>query len=290
MGLWVPSGFDNFGWRFTNDDNRPSVTRGISNSGGAAQNTKTSWFEVVTSAQCARDVFGILLTFCNAASSGVANDILVDIGVDPAGGSSYDVLIPDLLASCAEQYNLIGGGITYYFPLWIKAGSSIAYRAAANIGGGSGSGPNVVVDLFGSPRDVSEIRVGSYVVSAGVNALASNGTTVTSGTTSEGAWTTLTSSLSKPAWYWQVGMGCNDSTMAALVYSVDLAIGSSTSVNKLVIDGQKVMATASEGLSKPLYGPNCEYDAPAGSGVYGRIQCSGTADANLSLAAYGVGG
>ena len=285
MGIWVPSGSNAYSWSAgSHTTTRPAAAFGASVTPG--NNTKGSWVQLMSGAAVARDVFAIRLNINSANVSAAARDLLVDVGVDPAGGTSYSVLIPDLLASCASPYNIGSGGVNYIFPIWIRAGSSIAVRGSVN---------NATVGTFrascrvyGSPHDRTRIKVGTYVEAIGVTGASSSGTTITSGTTSEGAWTSL-GSMTRKSWWYQVGFGVNDSTMSALAYHVDLAVGDGTNKD-IVIENALISTTTGERLNNAQASFGSGKPAPAGTAMYARVQCSGAADSNLSVAAYALGG
>jgi hypothetical protein len=284
--LWVPGGASNFSWRVDSiGTTRPAAALGATVT--PAQNSKGSYAQVFSA--LARDVFFLLININSNNVAAAARDTIIDIGVDPAGGTSYSVLIPDLLGSCASSLGALsataGTGIWYGFPIWIKAGSTVGARASVN---------NATVGTcrvrgfaFGSPKRRDRVKVGTKVTAYGITAASSRGTLVTPGTTSEGAWTSL-GSITQPAWWWQLGVGVNDSTMGAVSYFADLGIGDAS--NKFaVIENEAVLSSGSEALSKEGSMWGCEFDVPgSGQTVYGRLQCSGTADSNVSMAAYAV--
>ena len=274
-----------FAWRASNVLNtRPAAALGATVTPG--NNAKGSYAAVLTSGDMARDAFGLLININSNAVSAAGRDAIVDIGIDPAGGSSYTVKIPDLLGSCASPYNVGQGGCWYYFPLWIRAGSSVGARASVN--NATVGTLRVTATAYGSPRNRKAIRVGTYVEAVGITAASSRGTTVTSGTTAEGAWTSL-GTIARDSWWWQLGMGVNDTTMSALAYHADLAVGDASNKTN-IIENALVTTTAAEQLGIAPQYVDCQKVAPAGSTVYGRLQCSGTADSALSLAGYALGG
>ena len=281
MVLAVPPLMNNFAWSVSDiSGTRPAASMGVSVT--PAQNAKGSYAQVLSAT--ARDSYLMMININanNAATDG--RSTLIDIGVDPAGGTSYTVLIPDLLGSCAG-FRDIGGGISYTFPLWVRAGSSIGARASvshATVGT-----LRVSMTLFGSPRDMRMVKAGTYVTSFGITGASSTGTAVTSGTTSEGAWTQLGSTTTREHWFWQAGMSITDDTMNALSYHFDLGIGDGTN-KKVVIEDVNSHTTAAEAMN--YCSPGGYYHSKIGDGVYGRMQCSGTADASPAMAAWGVGG
>lgn len=281
--LHVPHASQQFGFRASNHTSRPSTTFGTSVT--PAQNAFGSWTQLLSGATVAEDVFGVMIQINNGATATAARDILVDIGVDPAGGSSYSTVIPYLIGSSAGQNGF--GGIWYYFPIWIRAGSSIAARAAVN--NATVGTVRVYIKVFGRPRNPESIKVGTYVDAHGITTATSNGTAITAGTTSEGSWTTLNASISRPAWWWQMGFGINNGTITALVWSMDLGIGDGSN-KAIVIEDLIAFTDTSERINYANPAMGCEFDAPAGSGVYGRLQCSGSVVTGLSVAAWSVGG
>ncbi len=278
--MFVPNGGNEYGWMVQNQTSRPAGFLGTSFTPG--QNTKGSWARLLSA--IANDCYKVEICINNVNVSAAARDMLVDIGIDEAGGSSYTVKIPDLIGSCASTMDSLGG-IWYVFPLFIKAGSTIAARGSVNnasVGGG-----RVWIRVWGRPKNPEMCRVGSRVEAIGVTSASSNGTAVTPGTTSDGSWTNIGTTANQN-WWWQAGMGVNDSTMAAVNYMLDVAVGSSGEVP--LITDQLWRSDASERHSNYLFATGCERDVAAGTAIYARLQCSGTADANTSVAVYGLGG
>lgn len=232
----------------------------------------------------ANRVYGIQLVLAGNNAAAAARDALVDIGIDEAGGSSYTGKIPDLI--CTGAVNNDKGGISFYFPLGIKAGSTIAARASVN--NATVGTIYVWATLFGLPRNPESCRVGSFVEAIGVVSATSKGTDVTSGSTSEGAWTSL-GSTANPCWWWQQGMGLNNSNTGARVYALDLGVGDGSNKD-VVIQDQTWGSDTSERLVNTMQLLGCERHVPAGTNVYGRIQCSGTPDSGSSMVAYALGG
>lgn len=226
-----------------------------------------------------------------------AKDALVTIGIDPAGGSAYTDFIQHLVVSNASLAS--GGpgvvGKTYRFPLRVPAGASIAAKASVN---NATVGTAVVaIKLYGRPSHPELVRAGAYVDTFGAVTASSRGTTITSGTTAEGTWTLIGSNVARPYWWWQAGMGINDSTMgggANGTYTVDVAVGTSTTVLDVVFEDERycVLNTSEAMGCIPLADHEYVKDVP-GDGVtdvFARMRCSGTADSALSVAVYALGG
>ena len=278
--LFVP-GTGDFRTVLTNVTARPSGTaNGTTVTAGGTANTKGAWAQLMPA--ISRDAYGILIQFTNGAASATARNRLTDIGIDFNGGTSYTVLIPDLVDSGSAPNTLLG--VWYYFPLYIPAGSSIAARsqcltASATCG--------VHIQLMCDPARPDGIRAGTSVSAYGVNNATSAGTIVTPGTTAEGNWTSLGTTTGRH-WWWQTGMGCNDTTQSAQCYSVDISAGSSTTDNRILIQNQYIYLTAAEQQMNSPLTVGCAARVGVGENIYGRIQCSGTPDSNVSLIAYGL--
>jgi hypothetical protein len=231
-------------------------------------------------------VYGIAICVNSNSTTSQLRDALLDVGVDPTAGTSYSVVMPYLLCSAAPTLN-VGTNVIWYFPLFIKAGSSIAVRASVN---------NATVGtlicyarLYGKPSNPEVTQVGTYVRQFGAVTATSRGTAVTSGTTSEGAWTQLGSSTTDVLWYWKIGMGIADATLGGVLYFVDLAYGDAS--NKIIIcEDLHICANSAEFITYNQIEADAYCTVPIGSNIYGRIQCSGTSDTTPSLIAYGMGG
>lgn len=277
----VPAGQNYFAWQVTSHGNttRPALAMGPALTPG--NNTKGSYTQLFSA--LANDAYGILIQFNNNSRSSAGRNSLVDVGIDAAGGSSYSVLIPDLINSGAVDAGK--GGIYYYFPLFIKAGATLGVRGSVN--DATVQTINVLATVFGQPKNPEMCKTGSFVTAYGVTAASSSGTGVTSGTTSEGSWTSLGTS-SADHWWWQQGLGCDNNAMSAIMYACDLGLGDATNKDVVILD-QIWGSDTSERMVNFLPFGGCERFAPSGTKVYGRIQCSGTPNTPLSMIAYGMG-
>lgn len=275
-------------WLFFLESNpgRPAAARGITIT--PAQNSKGSWAEYVDGALVTSDCFGIEINFNSNSRSGAIGNTLVDIGIDPAAGTAYSVVIPDLSACHASPLNVASGGIWYYFPLFIPAGSSIAARAS--IDNATVGTLRSFIRLFGKPRHPEFVRCGRYVEAIGVVAATSEGTVVVPGGASEGTWTSL-GTLSRDAWWYQLGVFSSDASLTAGTCEYDLSIGDAT--NKHVLP-EPIVAASVTGTGEQFSFTN-DYAGPmvagvAGQTVYARGQHSGTPDTDITCIAYALGG
>lgn len=273
------------------DGTRPVGNMGTSITPG--NNTYGSYAQLLSATS--DDAFGILININSNEVNATARDALVTIGVDPAGGSSYTDTIVDLAASSANLYILADpgmGGIWYYFPLKIKAGSTVAAKATVN--NATVGTLRVQCMLYCQPSHPELLRVGSYVRTYGSTPASSAGTSFTSGGASEGAWTDVgTIAAGDNPWWWEVGFTINNGTMAQNAYHLDLGIGAAGGTGvKVAIMNCPVITSTGETVGKgaPPYGTGMYKQATAGDHVFVRGQASGTPDTGIGVIAYGCGG
>lgn len=281
MSLLIPGVPNEFLWRLSSFTSRPSSAPGTAVT--PVVGSKGSWTELIDGALVTNDVWAIKINVNNNSALATDKRTAIDVGIDPTAGTSYTTIIPDLMACSSGLYSIGGGGggIDYLFPLHIPAGSSIAVRSQS---AASTLSCQVFVVLYGKPRFPECTRKGSVVEAIGISGTAA--TAVTSGTTSEGSWTSL-GTATREAWWWQMGVACHDATMATLTYSIDLSAGSAGG-QFMCIEEYAVFVNTSEVISlRPLM-EGSERTVPAGSTVYGRMQCSGTPDTDLGLCAYAL--
>jgi hypothetical protein len=289
--LHHPSNIQGWEFRVSNlDATRPPTPAsvvGVTITPG--NNTKGAWAEVLAPASITESTYLMLIEFCGGSTSGASRDIIADVGVDPAGGTTYSVLCPDLLCSACGSYPSGFGPTRYRFSVRVTAGSSVAVRGSVNnatVGTFRAS-----IALFGRPRDPSSIRYGTYVRAYGITAASSSGTAIAGGDiggAADGTMTELgTVAAGDRVWEWQLGVGINNAALTANNYFADLAV--KTTTNYVVRDALLVNS-ASEQVQLQNPADTLRFLAVAGDKIYGRLQCSGTPDTGFSMAGYGVGG
>lgn len=266
----------------SHDGTRPGAAEfGTTVTSGGSANAYGSYAEVLSDTLVTEDCYGILINVNSLNLTSNARGGTLTIGKDDAGGTSYTDWLTDLIVgdACDPQH---GPGFNYYFPMFIKAGTALAAKLACSTGAQT-AGVNIT--LFGRPRDPGSVFAATKFQSFG----ASNGTgtAITSGTTSEGSWTQLGSNPSFPLKWLQFGWHSLDTTMADIVFTCDVAKGDAS--NKLVLlEDICARHDASERISMTSLLMS-DVDVTTADLLYARAQCSGTADATLQAAIYGVG-
>lgn len=264
-----------------------NVTLGTSLGAISAANTYTSYVQLLSGAQVTDDAYEVWIHVNRLSVSALARDALCTIGVDPTGGSAYQTLVADLQVSCASAMNA-GGGYWYRFPVYVKAGSSIAAKWTCNDTTVNTTAPFARVVLFCQPSRPDLIRCGTFVRTFGATPASSSGTAVTPGEAADGTLVQLGSALAEKLWAWQIGFGINNAAMASRSYFADLYVGDGIT-NRRAVENALFLAGTTEILDNQL-GPVWHREAIVGEKVYGRVQCGSTADTGASMAAYGVGG
>ena len=267
---------DNFGATYTDADFGTSMTTGAANTKGAA---------VQLLSALAEDVYGIALVFCGGATAAAARQFMADLLVDEGGGTSYSVKIANLAVDAPTLYFT---GYQYYFPLYIKAGSSIGMQAQCNA---------ATIDLrcgikvVGKPSHPHLLQVGTRVETFGADTATTQGTGITPGTNAQGSYTASLGTTANDNWWWQLGWLQTDATTFNNAYFFDVKAGDGTN-DKLCIEGVATTGSTSEQVAKTAFG----YGMPirrivAGSNVYVRSASYSPAapDSGISVCAYALG-
>lgn len=295
--LWLPTGASDergflyapasgFGARLSSQEGvRPSATYGTTIIPG--ENTKGTAVEIM--ADLPFDAWGILIGIQGNNASNSIRDTLIDILSDPSGGTSYTTtLIPNLLAAGINTLANVSA-LFYYFPLRIPAGSALAAAAAVN--NATVGDLFVFCTVYGKPKRPEVCKAGQYVTAIGVDTANSRGTVVTPGTTSEGAWTSL-GTPTKSHWWWQVGMGIADSSVAGKCLALDVGVGT-TGNQRVILEDVFFTIDSAENCypsNNHLHQAMAYAEVPAGEEVWGRMQNSSSNETNHNMAAYGCGG
>ena len=247
-----------------------------------SSNAKGSWLDLM-SGTLTDDAFGIRLEFGNGSGG---THTLADIGIDASGGTTYRVLIPNLICGSAQNIGSIDSfGHVYYFPLFMPAGSRLGIRAQQSLG-------TVVsfdcrAKLLQKPSRPEELKTGSFVDAIGVNTATSQGTVLTLAGASftEGPWNLL-GSAPRDGFHMQYGVGANaaggDNVM------VDFGVGDGTT-NRILYPDHWFGSVSGEVTNEYL--PSAWYFATvkAGQNVYSRANFNSGVN-TMYAAAYLTGG
>jgi hypothetical protein len=236
------------------------------------------------------DTYGILINVNSNTGTNSHRASAIKIGIDLAGGTTFTDTITGLIVSDAAQY-YIAGGVFFYFPLFIPAGATVG---AAARGSNTANTFNVNATYLQKPLNPSVIRNGAYTETLGVTLGAGTvtGTSITPGTTNEGAWT-LIGQTTQRLWWWQLAVQVADASKSNSVLFVDLAVGDTNVLNDpkdIIIENFLLGSTTADALTTPPLTAGVEHNVPAGKYIWVRAQNSTANDSLYSAAVYGCGG
>lgn len=274
------SGINRFAWMYTLQTTA-STTPGVAVTPG--NGSKGTYAQLASGANLTRDVWGVWLWISQGSTSTAARPIRLDLGLDPAGGTTYTAKIPDILCGASATYAL-GMGYVYYFPLYIKAGTSVGVAAW----GIETATLRVNAKFYGMPTNPGVVRAGQWAETVGTPSGAGGVSVTPSNSNGTMTWATLGTSVCRN-WWWQLSVQCNNGTITALAYRFDLAWGDAT--NKTMI--QQYIPYWFGGTAESAQLLNAQQgfaDVPAGATLYARGTCSGTAVTGFTALAHGIGG
>lgn len=261
----------------------PSLTPGVVVTPGVG--SKGSYVRLASGANLVNDVYGIVLWFNAGFTSAGIRDILADIGVDPAGGTSYAQLNGINNIFVPQASSAIMGGRWFWFPLFIKAGSSVGVCGQSNIA----TTFRCMARFYGRPTKPENEIVGRYTETIGVSG--NGGTPFTCAASGGvGTWTSL-GVTTRPLWYFQLCAGNNVGTTTANMYFFDLGFGDGTVANTIEIikNLPQFVPGTTEAGGNPL---SCDgfWEVPAGATLYVRGSYSTSSPPTTEAVAIGIGG
>jgi len=268
MPLYVPA--STFQWSANTFGSTWSTAAfGVTHTPGT--NTKAAWTNSGLGV-LPYDVYHIDIVAGVAGTTGAANGYLMDIGIDPAGGTSYTTEIPNLAFGFTS---VVHGPKMWSFPLFIKAGSTIGFRAQKNSGT---TACRIGMKVHGAPTHPELHPTGTFVQTINANETTSFGTTAFVAGTSgaAGNWTASLGTLTYDSWWWQMSWVANDTGFTkAHAYYMDISTSTDGGTTKEIaiekecyalIDTESSYSNSSENISKQ----------PAGATVYARGTYTGT--------------
>jgi hypothetical protein len=282
--LWTPGNefnftADNFGATYSD------AGFGTNAPGHANANTKGANTAILSA--IAEDCYGMAICFAGGATAATIRRQLTDILIDPAGGTSWSVLIANL-ASCGPS--LFSGGYWYYFPIYLKAGTAIG--AAHQDLVATTQALRVGIRVYGKPTRPELLRVGSRVETFGAVTATTTGTACTPGTNALGSYSASLGAIDHDMWWWQAsGILYNDSNIADSGGVVDVAFSTDGGTTKiLAVEHMSYNHNSSEQYGKASFGAGIPYQkAPSGATVYARAAAGAAPETTPTVVAYGCG-
>jgi hypothetical protein len=281
--LWTPAS----SWNTVTDNwgANPTTTPGTSVIPGAS-NAEGSWTQLLTA--LAFEVHGILIRVSDGSQSGQIKNHLLDLGIDPAGGSSYTAIISNIVCGESSSITVTGSGHRYFFPLRIPSGATVAAR----IQGSNATAGTVIVGIrvWGQPDAPYLVPVGQYSETVGT-ITNSNGVSFTPGNAADGTWVSL-GTTSRECWWWQIGYQIDNGTITGEYSYIEIGVGDSTnkSVITRVLHGGATTESCGDSMGAHLVPLGAYCRVPATSELWIRGRCNNAPDSGYNGVAIGVGG
>ena len=207
---------DNFGATYTDSGIGTQIPSHASN------HTKGTATSLIAGASITEDVYGIAIGFTGGWGSGGIRMWMTDLLIDPAGGTSWSVAIANL---AANSPHICLKGCWYYFPLYLKNGTSIGMQTQCNAGSNNIRG---LVRVFGKPTHPELVKAGTKVETFGATTASTTGVSITPGTSAMGALTASMGTTAGDLWWWQAGNLMSDSARAPHALWMDVLAGDGT--------------------------------------------------------------
>ena len=273
--LYIPNGGR---WRAQHNwGSVATATPGASVTTGGTAATKGTPVEIFSSTNF--DTCLVAIGISEYAAAATASRLMVDLLI---GAATESVLINNLVGS---HGGATYGGLQYYFPLYIPAGSRVAVQAA---GDRTTTACRVQVALYGGLIS-SPWQVGSGVETYGVGTVPA-GTAVTPGNAADGAWVQMTSSSLRNHFAWHAALQHPTDTSwgSARIYQWELGVGGAGS-EVLIQEGGMFAWDSNEAQHGPTLRWPIMADIPAASAMSTRWSGSGTLETgDYQTVLYGV--
>lgn len=283
--LHVP-GMSAFNFTYDNWGANPASTIGTSVTPGAS-NAEGSWTQIASSANIAQDCYWLYLKIHSGSTASTIKSQLLDIGIDPAGGTSYTAFLSDLQIGAAPALTAAGAR-EYIFPIAIKAGSSVAVRIQG-VAATAGT-VRVAVRFYGQPTRPEVVPRGAFSQTFGSGSN-SQGASITPGNAADGSWVDL-GSVTSPLWWFQLGYSVANTTVTAEYTYLEVAWGDASNKHTMfkVMHGGTTNETSGLAAQTQMLACAAYNPVPAGANIYVRARCNNAPDTGYNANVVGIGG
>jgi hypothetical protein len=284
--MLLPAPLSAYAFTYNNWGATPGTALGTAVTPGAS-NAEGAWTQIASGANIAQDCYWLHLNPSGGATSANIKDQLLDIGVDPAGGTSYTAIITD--TNIGETPNQASTGRKeFLLPFFIKAGSSVAVRVqGSNATAGS---LRVAAKFYGQPSHPENCPIGAFSQTFGTMA-SSAGQAITPGNNTWGSYIDL-GAVTKPLWWWQPGYGITNATITAEQTYIEFSYGNASNKHPILTVCHTGTTGETCGYAASNHITVCEAYKPvaAGQNIYARAWCSNAPDTGYHVNMIGIGG
>ena len=191
---------------------------------------KAAWQNVL--AALTADCYGIFVQVAKTAVSATDTSAVLDVGSDPAGGSSYTAVLSDFLCGFADDSNANtgnGGMQSILVPVKITSGSTIAIRG----------------QTVRASAQAASVRVAAYLATTGplpgtttcttYGVSGTTGTTVTPGAAAWGSWTNIGGTLAANAQAIAISVQPSSATVLRDAFRLEIGVASAAISGEYVV-------------------------------------------------------
>lgn len=246
---------------------RPTASMGSTVTPTQNDIASAGWTTLISSASVTSDVYEIEVNINSIGVSAAARCGLAELGYDPGGGTSFVHLAYLLPGPAATYVGNTGPGCRFRVACLIPAASSIGMRGSVD--SATLTAFRAFVDAYGRPSPSHLYRAMHRVQDIGFDLGNSAGTAVTSGTTSEGAWTTL-GTLDFDTEAFEFGLGFDDSATNANSIDVEVGVGDAAAASVRTVIDHTVVVSNIENCWRSIGFARAR--AKAGETVFARCQ------------------
>lgn len=254
-----------------------AITSGTSGAEG-------SWSAALLTASF--DIYGLWVVISDGSTTGQNRASAWDIGVDPAGGTAFVELIPDILAQGQGTfYNT--PTVEHYFPVFIPSGATIAARGACAYSVAASMRVSLRAHGGGVNFPWAQLK-GTHVETIGAGGY--GGSTFTPGNAADGTWVFL-GHPSQRLWWLVPSYTLSGAAITAEYTYITFAIGDASS--KRIFAKITHTGTTAE-VTQARYWPNAFYEGYQRVGpestLYVMGRCNNAPDVQYGAKIIGIGG
>lgn len=282
----IKGALSKFSFKYDNWGANPSTTPGTSVIPGAT-NAEGAWTQIAAAAAITQDTYLIWLRVSDGSTSAQIKNHLLDIGVDPAGGTAYVAEVNNIVCGGTSGTSS-GGGPEFLIPLFIKSGSSVAVRVQGS--NGTAGTVRVGARFYGQPDHPENVPVAQYSETIGT-ITNSEGVAFTPGNAADGTWVSL-GTTTRALWWWQIASQISNATQTAERTYVEIGVGDATNKTPILRRLQFGNTTEDTGtiFEENIIPWACYHPVPAGAEIWIRGRADSAPDTGYNGVAIGFGG
>lgn len=275
-----------YSFRVDNWGTDPATTYGTLLTANATPNSEGAYSTLIADTSITSDCYWMHVMVHTNSATTAARNVLLDLAVDPAGGTSFTNIISNIVVGDAPAPTAAGLK-SYIFPYYIKAGSELGARIQSSIASVTS---RVAVRLYGQPTNPLMVPRGTISQTMGT-ITNSNGQSFTPGNAADGSWVDL-GATSYPMWWWQLGYQIDNGTITAEYTYIEVAWGDASNKHTILktTHGGTTAEVAAYITDSHLIMCEAYMPVPAGANIYIRGRCNNAPDTGYNATVIGIGG